>query len=374
MAEGLFTRWDDIDRQLTPTELVRNERPVSAVPNIAQETLPKEQSWFRYLFGMSDTSPYMPLLHALGGGAASHQMSLTPVFKMPDMWMMGSDHYKRIFAQTPKKLARFDVTPAAILPTPSGDHILIAAGREIFKISVVDGKGLVYSYHHTQQFFTIEHGFRGKFSRWHTNFTYAHLDGTFWECDYSKSMVSCYTEKLDLVVERKVKFHPMEVAILSGVMVVIEDISFDKNEILTFYKGKSTVPFRIFQLPSKNHTLRVSHRRNEIDIESKNHTLRVSHRRNEIYIGSDDKISVYSAQGRWLRDIEPPSRYILSFAVTDDGHLLICQIGKLSLWTLEGTFVCEWELIFQPNMVAVLPRGRGVVIAYIDGYVEIFCT
>ena len=352
MDKILASCWSEIDQKLT-AKFVAYERPLPTVPKIMQ-TQPSKRSWFSDLF-VPGGSPHLSFLHALSVGG--HQTSLTPIFQMPDMWVMPGDHYKRLFERPASTLAFFDVTPAKILfypslfVTQSGSDVLVAVGREIFRVSVASR--IVYRERH-KVFERREHW--EKFSRWSINFAYAHSDGTFWLCDHSNNMISCYTENLHLVGTRQVKYQPMELAILNGVMIVIEEVLFDDDKnLLSFYKERSTEPFHVIQLPLKYHMLRVCH-----------HT-------NEIYVSCKNKISVYSTEGTWLRDIAPSVFYITSFAVSEDGHVLVYDaVNKLSVWTYEGTLVCDYNLIYTlANFVTFFPRGRAVV-SYLNGLVQIY--
>ena len=183
----------------------------------------------------------------------------SPFFEVPDIWLIRSDHYEHQFT---RPIVAFECDNyTTLLSTKSGDPSLLVTSRgngAILKVSVTDAT--VVS--ETNELY----------------FWYDHPDGTFWRSNYYRKTVSCYTEDFEIVEQRNAftKFHPMDVAFLNGVMIVIEDKNRygGENEQLSFYEAGSQEPSRSIQLSTNDSKhLRVCPWRNEIYVSFKDQDL-----------------------------------------------------------------------------------------------------
>ena len=215
--------------------------------------------------------------------------------------------------------------------TKSGDHFVVVVEQSIYILS-----------------------FRGNVVRncrcnSHVCFVAVDTMGLIWTSTVGDNKLLCFTEDFQLVHAIELKFYPTAIACCPDGRIAVAS----RYNVHFFTPTMLDEPVPL---------LFISHHHDLSNIRD----MKVCNRTAEIYVLASCSVLVFLPDGKHIRSFDVnQNEWPTSIALAPDGHVMVANFNwcRISVWTHEGRFVCEWRLDFNPSEVIFLPHDQVAVCA-----------
>ena len=185
-------------------------------------------------------------------------------------------------------------------------------------------------------------------------------EGRLWVPQMSTTYeVCCFAEDGHLLSSRMFPFAPRNIAFFSDGRVVFcgEQIVTDKQEGGCLERRS----MGFYSSGDEEGSLKT------VLVDNYIYQVKVCRVTNEVFALKKNRISVYSSEGVWLRDIcQTNGRDIRSIELTCNRRIVACEYGgHISIWTDHGVLILKCP-IDNARTIAVLPHGKLAVVNNVE--------